>query len=177
MQKQGSSWIRWSTTRRKSRHGAKLLSDIASLSETLQQNPMNTPELKTCSAFHVAPALQKYLGSTSGETGFSDLVKQRLNTELECLQTPQAKVCSLVVDEMRIKQRLEYHKQRDVFLGDVDVSKDFDHLLFASDKGELANSLLCFLLCGSHAKFKVPVGYFLRKAARASCSQKLSDMS
>ncbi|KAH9367381.1 hypothetical protein HPB48_010176 [Haemaphysalis longicornis] len=107
--------------------------------------------------------LQKYLGSASGETGFSDLVKQRLNTELECLQTPQAKVCSLVVDEMRIKQRLEYHKQRDVFLGDVDVSKDLDHLLSASDKGELANSLLCFLLCGLHAKFKIPVGYFFTK--------------
>lgn len=107
--------------------------------------------------------LQKYLGSTSGETGFSDLVKQRLNTELECLQTQQAKVCSLVVDEMWIKQSLEYHKQRDVFLGDVDVSKDLDHLLSASDKGELANSLLCFLLCGLHTKFKIPVRYFFTK--------------
>lgn len=39
----------------KSWHGAKLLSDIASFSETYQQNPMNTSELKTCSAFYVAP--------------------------------------------------------------------------------------------------------------------------
>lgn len=64
---------------------------------------------------------------------------------------------------MWIKQSLEYHKQRDMFLGDVDVSKDLDHLLSTSDKSELANSLLCFLLCGLHTKFKIPVRYFFTK--------------
>lgn len=65
--------------------------------------------------------LQKFLGSTTGEIGFSDLVKKRLSTEIGCLGTEQARICSLVVDEMRIKQRLEYNRQRDIFLGDIDM--------------------------------------------------------
>ncbi|KAH6919542.1 hypothetical protein HPB50_029458 [Hyalomma asiaticum] len=55
--------------------------------------------------------LQKFLGSTTGEIGFSDLVKKRLSTEIECLGTEQARICSLVLDEMRMKQRLEYNKE------------------------------------------------------------------
>ncbi|KAH7939556.1 hypothetical protein HPB52_013676 [Rhipicephalus sanguineus] len=55
--------------------------------------------------------LQKYLGTTVGEIGFSELVKQRLNAEMECLGTEQAEMCSLVVDEMRIKQRLECNRE------------------------------------------------------------------
>ncbi|KAH9377497.1 hypothetical protein HPB48_006242 [Haemaphysalis longicornis] len=67
---------------------------------------MNTSGLRTSLAFHAAPRYKGICENTSGETGFSDMVKQTLNTELECLQTLQAKVCSLDVDKMRIKQRL-----------------------------------------------------------------------
>ncbi|XP_049266799.1 uncharacterized protein LOC119374049 [Rhipicephalus sanguineus] len=107
--------------------------------------------------------LQKYLGTTVGEIGFSELVKQRLNAEMECLRAEQAKMCSLVVDEMRIKQRLEYNKQRDVFLGDVDMGA-LNKVLSDSERSELANSLLCFLICGLHARFRIPVGYFFTRA-------------
>ncbi|KAL1477278.1 hypothetical protein MTO96_035860 [Rhipicephalus appendiculatus] len=86
--------------------------------------------------------LQKCFGSTSGEVGFSQLVRSRLEAELETLDTPQSKVCSLVVDEMRIKQKLVYNKQRDAFVGDVDLGPELDHLAPASDGENLANSLL-----------------------------------
>ncbi|KAL1439171.1 hypothetical protein MTO96_047387 [Rhipicephalus appendiculatus] len=86
--------------------------------------------------------LQKYFGSTSGEVGFSQLVRSRLEAELETLDTPQSKVCSLVVDEMRIKQKLIYNKQRDAFVGDVDLGPELEHLAPASDGENLANSLL-----------------------------------
>lgn len=114
-------------------------------------------------SFPCRNTLKKYLGSSSGEVGFSELVKRRLSAELECLTTPQSKLCSLVVDEMRIRQKLEYQKQQDAFLGDIDLSADLNHLLPASEKGQLANSLLCFLLCGLHASFKILVGYFFTK--------------
>ncbi|KAH8040854.1 hypothetical protein HPB51_013024 [Rhipicephalus microplus] len=114
-------------------------------------------------SFPCRNTLRKYLGSSSGEVRFSELIKRRLSAELECLTTPQSKLCSLVVDEMRIRQKLEYHKQRDAFLGDIDLSADLNHLLLASDKGQLANSLLCFLLCALHASFKIPVEYFFTK--------------
>ncbi|KAH6948106.1 hypothetical protein HPB50_022975 [Hyalomma asiaticum] len=107
--------------------------------------------------------LQKYLGNSVGEVGFSDLVKARLSTELECLTSSQSKHCSLVVDEMRIRQKLQCNKQRDAFLGDVDLGADLNHLLPTSEKSQLANSLLCFLLCGQRGRFKIPVGYFFTK--------------
>lgn len=72
-------------------------------------------------------------------------------------------MCRLTVDEMRIQQKLEYHKQRDAFVGDVDMSTDLEHLIPTSESGNLANSLLCFLLCGLHARFKIPVAYFFTK--------------
>ncbi|KAG0419857.1 hypothetical protein HPB47_003833, partial [Ixodes persulcatus] len=69
--------------------------------------------------------LQNYVGNPTGEVGFSSLVYSRLRTEVENLKTPQSSVCSLVVDEMHIRQRLEYHKQRDAFIGDVDTTLSF----------------------------------------------------
>ncbi|KAL1466361.1 hypothetical protein MTO96_042785 [Rhipicephalus appendiculatus] len=107
--------------------------------------------------------LQKYFGSTSGQVGFSQLVRSRLEAELETLDTPQSKVCSLVVDETRIKQKLTYNKQRDAFVGDVDLGPELEHLAPASDGENLANSLLCFLLCGLHSRYKIPAGYFFTK--------------
>ncbi|KAH7977477.1 hypothetical protein HPB49_001858 [Dermacentor silvarum] len=107
--------------------------------------------------------LQKYIGSATGEIGFSPLVRCRLKTELQGLTASQSKVCSLVVDEMHIKQKLEYNKQRDAFVGDVNMSIDLEHLI-PSDSDQLTNSLLCFLLCGLSTRFKIPVGYFFTKA-------------
>ncbi|KAH6926278.1 hypothetical protein HPB50_016221 [Hyalomma asiaticum] len=38
-----------------------------------------------------------------------------------------------------------------------------NEVLLDSDTSELANSLLCFLLCGLHARFRIPVGYFFTR--------------
>lgn len=73
--------------------------------------------------------LQKYIGSVTGEIGFSPLVHYRLKIELQGLPTSQSKVCSLVVDEMHIKQKLEYNKQRDAFIADVSMSVYLKHLI------------------------------------------------
>lgn len=43
------------------------------------------------------------------------------------------------------------------------MSIDLEHLI-PSDSDQLANSLLCFLLCGLSTRFKIPVGYFFTKA-------------
>ncbi|KAH7959787.1 hypothetical protein HPB49_013837 [Dermacentor silvarum] len=108
-------------------------------------------------------SLQKYTGTTSGEVGFSELVRCRLEMEIQALDTPQSQECGLIVDEMRIQEKLMYHKQRDVFVGDVDLGTDLGNLVPTPDNQNFANSLLCFLLCGLHARFKIPVGYFFTK--------------
>ncbi|KAH9384431.1 hypothetical protein HPB48_026438 [Haemaphysalis longicornis] len=107
--------------------------------------------------------IQKYIGAVSGEVGFTELVRCRLETEIQALETPQSKVCSLIVDEMRIRQKLQYHKQRDAFIGDVDMGAELQHLVDSSQDECLANSVLCFLLCGLHGRYKIPVGYFFTK--------------
>ncbi|KAK8763588.1 hypothetical protein V5799_015386 [Amblyomma americanum] len=107
--------------------------------------------------------LQKCIGTVAGEFGFNDLVRCRLEAELENLETPQSKVCGLVVDEMRIQENLIYNKQRDAFVGDVDMGPELQDISPSSEDEVLANSLLCFLQCGLHARFKIPVGYFFTK--------------
>lgn len=82
--------------------------------------------------------LQKYIGSATGEIGFSPLVRCRLRTELQGLTASRSKVRSLVVDEMHFKQKLEYNKQRHAFVGDVNMSIDLEHLI-PSDSDQLAN--------------------------------------
>ncbi|KAH7965348.1 hypothetical protein HPB49_006266 [Dermacentor silvarum] len=119
--------------------------------------------------------LRKYIGSVSGEVGFTKLVRCRLETELQSLCTPQSKVCSLIVDEMRIRQKLEYHKQRDAFVGDVDMGSELEHLTPNSETETLANSVLCFLLCGLHAKYKIPVGYFFTKGCTGEQLKEVID--
>ncbi|XP_064482840.1 uncharacterized protein LOC135395673 [Ornithodoros turicata] len=104
--------------------------------------------------------LQNYIGISSGETGFNTLVKCRLEAELQNLGTAQSRTCSLIIDEMQIKQKLQYNKQHDAFVGQVDVgplNKD-------AKQQVLANSLLCFLLNGLSSSFRVPVAYFFTKS-------------
>ncbi|XP_050032440.1 uncharacterized protein [Dermacentor andersoni] len=102
--------------------------------------------------------LTNYIGTTSGETGFSKLVETRLICEAENFDKPQSKVCSLIVDEMRVKQKLQYNKQRDCFVGQVDIGVE-------EQNGELvlANSLLCFVISGLTTKFRIPVAYYFTK--------------
>lgn len=64
---------------------------------------------------------------------------------------------------MRIRQKLQYHKQRDAFIDDVDMGAELEHLVESSQSECLENSVLCFLLCGLHGRYKIPVGYYFIK--------------
>ncbi|XP_075742919.1 uncharacterized protein LOC142796362 [Rhipicephalus microplus] len=59
---------------------------------------------------------------------------------------------------MRIKEKLQYHKQRDCFVGQVDTElgqKDTSPVL--------ANSLLCFVISGLTTPFRIPMAYYFTK--------------
>ncbi|KAH9366530.1 hypothetical protein HPB48_010316 [Haemaphysalis longicornis] len=103
--------------------------------------------------------LQNYIGSSSFETGFNDLIQARLKVELEKLEVPQSRVCSLIVDEMRIKPKLQYNKQRDCFVGHVDMGVANE----AGAEPVLANSLLCFIINGLSTAYRIPVACFFTK--------------
>lgn len=53
-------------------------------------------------------------------------------------------------------------KQSDSFAGDVDLGKDMTEKK-TSTREVLANSLLCFLLCGLSTSYRIPTGYFCTK--------------
>ncbi|KAH9375308.1 hypothetical protein HPB48_009176 [Haemaphysalis longicornis] len=57
--------------------------------------------------------LQNYIGSSWGETGVNNLIQARLKFELDKLDAPQSKTCSLIVDETRIKPKLKHNKEQD----------------------------------------------------------------
>lgn len=42
--------------------------------------------------------LEHFIGGSSGEIGFNDMIKATLKTELDKPETPQSRVCSLIVD-------------------------------------------------------------------------------
>ncbi|KAH7945034.1 hypothetical protein HPB49_004970 [Dermacentor silvarum] len=105
--------------------------------------------------------LECFMGSSRGEVGMTELVKQRLSGELASHPSLQARACSLIVDEMRTKQRLLYHKQRDAFIGEVDYGVNFPKE--TTNEPVLANSLLCFVLNGLSVSFKISVAYFFAR--------------
>ncbi|KAH8009425.1 hypothetical protein HPB51_016704 [Rhipicephalus microplus] len=99
--------------------------------------------------------LSNYLGTASGKTGLSKLAEARLREEAESLTVPWLRVCSLIVDEMKIREKLQYNKQQDCFVGHADVSLE-------QHGGELtlANFLLCFLITGLSTSYRIPVAYY-----------------
>ncbi|KAH8009746.1 hypothetical protein HPB51_019057 [Rhipicephalus microplus] len=108
--------------------------------------------------------LERFFGSSRNEVGVTDLIKQRLSAELASHASSQSQTCSLIVDEMRVKQRLLYLKQRDAFVGEV----DYGDCLPQKQPGKpeepvLANSLLCFILSGLSTRYKIPVAYFFTR--------------
>ena len=116
--------------------------------------------------------LSRFVGDVSLETGVTPLIKSRLTAEASSLKKAEL-LCSLVVDEMSIKQQLQYDNKLDSFFGERDhlpnntskISED------KSEKGKLpilANRLLCFMICGLSMKYRLPAGYFFTKQLTGS---------
>ncbi|KAH8025865.1 hypothetical protein HPB51_013464 [Rhipicephalus microplus] len=102
--------------------------------------------------------LSNYLGTSSRETGFSKLAEARLRVEAERLTVPLSRVCSLIVDEMKTREKLQYNKQQDFFVGHANVSLE-QH----GGNLTLANSLLCFLITRLSTSYRIPVAYYFTK--------------
>ncbi|KAH8035036.1 hypothetical protein HPB51_003877 [Rhipicephalus microplus] len=103
-------------------------------------------------------SFSNYLGTTSVETGLRKLAEARLRVEAESLAVPQSRVCSLIVNQMKIREKLQYNKQQDCFVWHADVSLE-------QHGGDLtlANSLLCLLITGLSTSYHIPVAYYVTK--------------
>ncbi|KAH7931709.1 hypothetical protein HPB51_029737 [Rhipicephalus microplus] len=104
--------------------------------------------------------LQEFIGGANGETEFNSLIKLRLKAQSEILTLPASKHCSFIMDEMRIKPKLQYNKQQDCFVGHVDAGTE-DPV----NEPVLANSLLCFIINGLSTFSGFQCRIFLQRAS------------
>lgn len=98
--------------------------------------------------------LSKWYTNTEASPGFT---KESLDTlTLKCKNTDHTIYCALVLDEMAIRQHIEWDGSN--YHGYVNFGIDVD-----SDQLDIANECLVFMLVAINERWKLPVGYFLCK--------------
>jgi hypothetical protein len=95
--------------------------------------------------------LSKYFG-----TGNDNLIKHRLLCEIKTLRASE-KVCSLVVDDMAVRESISYSKAEDR-IETINQSQDK-----IGAKPVTANQLLCFVIYGLSTKYIIPASYFFHR--------------
>lgn len=94
---------------------------VLSLFDILSARPYQHIRGETLLKLPSRNTLRNYIGIPSGETGFNKLIEIRHKAEAENMKAPQSRVCSLIVDKMAIKGKLQYHKQQDCFVGHAGI--------------------------------------------------------
>ncbi|KAL3193012.1 hypothetical protein MRX96_058518 [Rhipicephalus microplus] len=103
--------------------------------------------------------LEKFVGSYTGETAVTSLIRERLQVERQGLPSEKEPYCSLIIDEMSIQQKVICNRQVDRIFRLVDI----DCIPQAGGATEIANRLLCFVLRGLSTACPIPVGYFFTR--------------
>ncbi|KZS08462.1 Uncharacterized protein APZ42_027534 [Daphnia magna] len=109
---------------------------------------VNLPSVKT---------LRSYLGISTLDVGFTDIVKKALIAKLEELGNCYGKNVNLALDGVAIKPDESYMKNVDKLIGHVDMAD----IAVPKDNKKLANKLLTFAINGLANPFCIVVGYFL----------------
>ncbi|KZS05244.1 Uncharacterized protein APZ42_031633 [Daphnia magna] len=98
-----------------------------------------------------------YLGISTLDVGFTDIVKKALIAKLEELGNCYGKNVNLALDEVAIKPDKSYMKNVYKLIGHVDMAG----IVVPKDNQKLANKLLTFAINGLANPFCIVVGYFL----------------
>lgn len=109
-------------------------------------------------------SLKRWIGNSKFKTGFNPNVFKQLKIKADTMDE-QERYCTLVFDEMKIKNFLEYSKYLDLVEGYEDLGP-----LGRSNK--LAGQAMVFLIRGLYASWKLPISYFF-----AATSVKHTDLS
>ena len=103
--------------------------------------------------------LERYIGNGQDVTG---LIEARLKAEAEVLQ-PVERICSLIVDDMSIKEKLCYSRTEDKFYG-LETTNESSQTI--GKKPTLANKMLCYVVHGMTTKYTIPAGYFFHRTLK-----------
>lgn len=104
--------------------------------------------------------ISNWYQNISGEPGFTNESFQTLKQKV---QEGNHVICNLVVDEMSIKDKLEFDGKK--FHGLIDMGTD---VVIDSDNVDHATNALVFLVVGLNGHWKLPVGFFLIKGLNSS---------
>jgi len=96
--------------------------------------------------------LEKWFQTIDGRPGFTKEAFDAL--KLRTASSAKPLVCALMMDEVAIRQQLEWDGKR--FCGYIDMGTGID-----DDTMPLAKEALTFMVVGFNHCFKLPVGYFL----------------
>jgi hypothetical protein len=96
--------------------------------------------------------IEKWYTSVDGQPGFTDHALRALQARAASRQTPL--ICSLMMDEVAIRQQLEWDGKK--FCGYIDMGTGTD-----DDSLPIAKEALVFMVVAVNDCFKLPVGYFL----------------
>lgn len=99
--------------------------------------------------------VRKWSSSFKCEPGFIEDAFTSLSSQIS--NSPNNKDCCLVVDAMAIRKQMLWNPEKDKYSGFV----DFGNAIPNSTPTKLASEALVFLLVGTRAHWKCPIGYFL----------------
>ena len=97
--------------------------------------------------------LEKWLHTTGGQPGFTNEAFAALRART-ALRPEKRLVCSLMMDEVAIRQHIEWDGSK--FVGYIDMGICLD-----DDRVPVAKEALTFMVVGVNDSFKLPVAYFL----------------
>lgn len=103
--------------------------------------------------------LQKWYESVDGRPGCTGEALTAISLKVsEARKSQKHIICSLVMDEIAIRQHVSYSKAKNTYYGYVDFGNDFEK---DSENREIAKDALTFVLVAINDNWKIPVAYFL----------------
>ena len=119
--------------------------------------------------------IAKWYVSVNGKPGFSEDALRALQMKVSSRSSPM--YCALMMDEVAIRQQLEWDGKK--YCGYIDMGTETD-----DDSLPLAKEALVFIVVAVNDHFKLPVGYFFINGLGAleksnlikQCLMKLSDV-
>lgn len=97
--------------------------------------------------------IRRWIGSSKFRPGFNPALFKQLKIKADSM-TQQEKYCSLVFDELKIKNFLEYSKFLDLVEGYEDLGP-------IGRTNKLAGQAMVFVIRGLYSSWKMPISYFL----------------
>lgn len=97
--------------------------------------------------------IKRWIGSSNFRPGFNTALFKQLKLKSDSM-TEQEKHCTLVFDELKIKNFLEYSKY-------LDLVEGYEDLGLKGRTNKLAGQAMVFLIRELYSSWKMPISYFL----------------